>query len=415
MKLAPGTPLLIGILPDEGAAHLPVGRLATADRVAQLEWSQEAIAAGIPISPLHYPREPGLHAARSRKFDGLHGFLADSLPDAWGTLLMRRQLQKRGHRFEDLNAVDRLAIVGRRGRGALIFQPESLDEAHADSIDLDLLARESQQVLRGEGAAPSELLAQLGGGSGGARPKVHVSFAADGSLLVSDQAAGQGASEWIVKFRALCDPTDIGPVEEAYARMARAAGITISETRLMPAHGGGGHFATRRFDRPASGKRLHMVSLGGAVEASPHMPSVDYDGFLRATLSITRDMRDVEQAFRRMVFNIFAHNRDDHVRQHAYLMDDKGEWRLSPAFDLTFSNGPGGEHYMAVAGEGRMITRAHIAALGARHGIAVKRIASIVDAVRAAVADWERYARETDVSVSRAEIGAVLTTMDAGV
>jgi serine/threonine-protein kinase HipA len=418
LKLAPGTPLLIGILPDEGAAHRPVGRLAMADGVAQLEWSREAIAAGLPISPLQYPREPGLHAARSREFDGLHGFLADSLPDAWGTLLLRRQLQKRGQQLERLSVVERLALIGRRGRGALIFQPESLDEAHGESIDLDRLAQESQQLLKGEDAALGELLAQLGGGSGGARPKVHVSFAADGSLvasdlLSSDGAAGQAAGEWIVKFRALGDPTDIGPVEEAYARMARAAGITMSETRLIPARGGGGHFAARRFDRPASGKRLHMISLGGAVEASPHMPSLDYDCFLRATLSITRDMRDLEQVFRRMVFNIFAHNRDDHARQHAYLMDDKGVWRLSPAFDLTFSHGPGGEHYMAVAGEGSLITRAHIAALGARHGIAVKRIAAIVDAVRAAVADWAQYARETDVSVSRAEIGAALMAMDA--
>jgi serine/threonine-protein kinase HipA len=155
-----------------------------------------------------------------------------------------------------------------------------------------------------------------------------------------------------------------------------------------------------------------MVSLGGAVEASPHMPSLDYDGFLRATLSITRDMRDVEQAFRRMVFNILAHNRDDHVRQHAYLMDDKGEWRLAPAFDLTFSHGPGGEHYMAVVGEGRDITCAHVEALGARHGIAAKRITMILDEVRAAVADWAVFAQTVGVAGSLHPVRKALQSVD---
>jgi serine/threonine-protein kinase HipA len=186
----------------------------------------------------------------------------------------------------------------------------------------------------------------------------------------------------------------------------------MAETRLIPSSKGPGHFATRRFDRPAPGKRLHMVSLGGAVEAAPHMPSLDYDGFLRATLSITRDMRDVEQAFRRMVFNVLAHNRDDHVRQHAYLMDVKGNWRLAPAFDLTFSYGPGGEHYMAVMGEGRDISRAHVEALGVRHGITVKRIGAIIEDVRVAVASWAQCARASGVEVSASEIGAMLIKTD---
>ena len=182
--------------------------------------------------------------------------------------------------------------------------------------------------------------------------------------------------------------------------MARAAGIEMAESRLIPSRSGPGHFATRRFDRPGSGKRRHMISLGGAVEASSHMPSLDYDGFLKVTLAITRDMRDVEQAFRRMVFNVLARNRDDHVRQHAFLMDERGDWRLAPAFDLTFANGPGGEHYMAVEGEGDVITRRHVETLGARHGIAPRRITEIVEAIRDALADWPIHARETGVGVS---------------
>ena len=396
MKLAPGTPLSIGLLTDEEAPERPVGRLAMAGGMAQLEWAPDAIVRVHSVSPVHYPLEPGLHAARSPEFDGLHGFLADSLPDAWGTLLLRRRLAKLGRRFEELSAVDRLALVGRRGRGALVFQPETLDAVGTAEIDLDRLAEESRLVLQGEPGELDDVLAQLGGGSGGARPKVHVAF---------------GPEDWIVKFPALGDRPDIGPVEAAYAQMARAAGINMAETRLIPSANGPGHFATRRFDRPTLGKRVHMVSLGGAVEASPHIPSFDYDSFLRATLSITRDMRDVEQAFRRMVFNVLAHNRDDHVRQHAYLMAEDGQWRLSPAFDLTYSQGPGGEHYMAVEGEGRGIARGHVETLGARHGISAKRIALIIDDVRGAIAGWQGVAKDCGVARSLAEIGARL---DAG-
>ncbi|NOU04047.1 MAG: type II toxin-antitoxin system HipA family toxin [Novosphingobium sp.] len=404
MKLVPGTPLAVGLLSDEKSKPRSVGRLAMANGLAQLEWSAEVIAEGLTISPLSYPVEPGLHPARSRTFDGLHGFLSDCLPDAWGMLLLKRKLQRLGYRFEDLDAVDRLALVGTKGRGALVFQPETLAGEASGSIDLDLLADEARHVLLGEETELEALLARLGGGSGGARPKVHVAIAADGSLCAGDELALGGdapaSEEWIIKFAATNDPVDIGPLEEAYASMAHAAHVDMAETKLIPSATGSGHFATRRFDRPAPGKRLHMVSLGGALEASPHIPSVDYDGFLKATLAITRSMADVEQAFRRMVFNVLSRNRDDHVRQHAYLMDDRGNWRLAPAFDLTYSNGPGGEHYMAVQGEGRTITRAHVESLGKNHGIQAKSMAAIIDDVRSAMADWPLHARETGVGQS---------------
>ncbi|MFN9633964.1 MAG: HipA N-terminal domain-containing protein, partial [Erythrobacteraceae bacterium] len=204
MKLAPGTPLAIGLLTDQHAPARSVGRLAMAAGLAQLEWSADVIAKGLAISPLRYPAEPGLHPARSRTFDGLHGFLSDCLPDAWGLLLLKRRVQQLGHRFEDLEAVDRLAMVGAKGRGALVFQPETLTGEPSDSIDLDLLADEARHVLLGEESELDDLLARLGGGSGGARPKVHVAIGADGSLSVGDElavtGAGNAGEEWIVKF-----------------------------------------------------------------------------------------------------------------------------------------------------------------------------------------------------------------------
>ncbi|WP_394440034.1 type II toxin-antitoxin system HipA family toxin [Sphingobium naphthae] len=401
MKLAPGTPLEIGLLLDEGKAANTVGRLAMADGLAQVEWSAAVVDQQRRIDPLLYPPEPGLHAARGRNFDGLHGFLSDSLPDAWGQMLMKRKLEKLGVRIDTLNAVDRLALVGETGRGALVYQPATTPAEDIGTIDLDALAEESRILLLGDDPGQIDTLARLGGASGGARPKVHLGIAPDGALGGEGDA---GHEDWIIKFRATVDPIDIGPVEEAYARMARAAGIDMAASRLLPAQAGPGYFATRRFDRPAPGRRLHMISLAGALEARADMPSIDYDTFLRATIAITRHAADVEEAFRRMVFNILAHNRDDHTRQHSFLQDEAGEWRLAPAYDLTFSNGPGGEHYLAIEGEGRAPTRAQVMTLGRRHGLSDRTIATIIDEVRASLSDWPRIAAEAGATVSVAEI-----------
>lgn len=410
MKLRPGAPLGLALAFDDSAPAAQAGRVVMAGGVAQLEWSPDVIRSGLLVAPLLYPPEPGLHAARSRSFGGLHGFLADSLPDAWGRLLLRRRLARIDVQFDTLNPVDQLAIIGAGGRGALVYQPATTPDDAIGTIDLDALAEESRLLLSGDEGAVVDTLAALGGASGGARPKVHVGFAPDGAISVSEAADGHDA--WIVKFRATGDPVDIGPVEEAYARMARAAGLTIAESRILPERYGPGYFATRRFDRPAPGRRLHMVSLAGAAEAPSEMPSLDYDGFLRATMAITRHAGDVEQAFRRMVFNVLAHNRDDHTRQHSYLMGPSGEWRLAPAYDLTFSVGPGGEHYLAVEGEGRTPTRAHVLALGRRHGLSDRVIAQIIDRTRGALAEWPVIAADVGVTVSRREIADRLKVTD---
>jgi serine/threonine-protein kinase HipA len=401
MKLAPGTPLEIGLMLDESEAGDTVGRVAMADGLAQVEWSAAIVDHQRRIDPLLYPPGPGLHAARGRNFDGLHGFLSDSLPDAWGQMLMKRRLETLGVSIDTLSAVDRLALVGRTGRGALVYQPATTPTEDVGTINLDALAEESRVLLLGNDPGQIDTLARLGGASGGARPKIHLGIALDGALGGEGDA---GYEDWIVKFRATVDPIDIGPVEEAYARMARAAGIDMAASRLLSAQTGPGYFATRRFDRPAPGRRLHMISLAGALEARADMPSIDYGMFLRATMAITRHASDVEEAFRRMVFNILAHNRDDHTRQHSFLQNEAGEWRLAPAYDLTFSTGPGGEHYMAVDGEGRAPNRAQVTTLGRRHGLTERAITTVIDCVRDAIANWRGVAGESGTTTSIAEI-----------
>jgi serine/threonine-protein kinase HipA len=365
--------------------------------LAQLEWSREVVTRALPVSPILYPPEPGLIAARTRSFDGLHGFLADSLPDGWGYLLMRKRLAKLGVDIGTLTPLERLALVGNHGRGALVFEPATTPTDDIETLDLDALAKDATALLTGEESRLADTLAGLAGGSGGARPKVHVRFDGQGHVSVGQAEVAAGHTAWIVKFRAPTDPIDIGPIEEAYACMAESAGITLSAHRLLPAKSGPGYFATRRFDRPDGGGRLHMVSLAGAIEAPSDAPS-SYDLFLRATRAITWRADDVAAAFRRMVFNVLACNRDDHTRQHAYLMDAAGEWRLAPAFDLTYAPGPGGEHYLDIEGEGRRPTRAQITSLGKKHGLDARSIRAVDEDVTAAVADWPIQAKTAGVS-----------------
>ncbi len=403
MRLAPGTPLSLALAFDPAHPPLPAGRVAMDGGLAQLEWSREVLAARLPVAALYYPPEPGLQAARGRAFDGLHGFLADSLPEGWGRHLMRRRLEKLGVDLRALSPLDQLALVGRHGRGALVYEPATTPAEDVKTLDLDALAAEAAAILAGEAGTLADTLADLAGGSGGARPKVHVGFDAEGRVSVGEGELPEGFTPWIVKFCAPNDPNDIGPIEEAYAQMAEAAGLVMSEHRLVPARRGPGYFATRRFDRVGGGGRRHMVSLAGALEAPPEPGIISYDTFLRATQAITRRKPDVEAAFRRMVFNILASNRDDHTRQHAYLMDARGDWRLAPAYDLTYAPGPGGEHYLDVEGEGRNPTRAHVFRLGARHGLDAKAVTAMVEDVRAAVARWPAFGAAAGVTKASAK------------
>ncbi|MGE0742128.1 MAG: type II toxin-antitoxin system HipA family toxin [Hyphomonadaceae bacterium] len=407
MKLAPGTPLDIALAfaPD---ARVPAGQLAWAQQTAQLEWSRQVIAKKLSVDPLpRYPLQPGLQAARTRDFDGLHGFLADSLPEGWGHLVMRKRLRELGHDIDALTPMERLALVGDNGRGALVFSPATTPDAGlSEGLDLDALAEDAAELLTGEDGKLADVLAKAAGGSGGARPKVHVGFGPKGEISVGDSELPADHAAWIVKFKAKEDPDDIGPLEEAYASMAEAAGLKLAEHRLIPAKQGHAYFATRRFDRPSPGARVHMVSLAGAVEAPMTAGSLSYDQFLRATHAITRDAEDVARAFRRMVFNVLSHNRDDHARQHAYLMDENGVWSLSPAYDLTYAAGPGGEHYLDVEGEGRKVTHKHVETLGAKHGLDAKAVKAMVDEVSTAVGAWRTFASAAGVTASTTKLVA---------
>lgn len=356
MKRMANTPLhaFLSFAPEQ---RVFVGRLAMDGNVGVFEYASDFAAHGLELSPLRPQHGARLQrATMPRAFDGLPSIFADSLPDAWGHALIRRLATQRSISFAALTAIDKLSIVGRRGPGTLMYEPalerDEIDEI--DEIDLDALAGESLTILAGEDGSDVSRLERLGGSSGGARPKVLVGIDARGRIVAGDATLPEGYDAWIVKFKSSnADPPDVGALEAAYADMARAAGISMAQTRLLSAQRPvGGYFATKRFDRRSGNRRLHMSSVCALAEAPWEYASIGYDDLHNIVRYVTRDHRAVEEIFRRMLFNVIAHNRDDHTKQHAFLMDADGNWTLAPAYDLTYSRAPGNEHYLSVNGRG---------------------------------------------------------------
>jgi len=357
----------------------------------------------------------GVHRVGERDVNGLPGFLADSLPDAWGRLLVDRQLRAAGVQPATLRGIDRLAIVGQRGPGALVYEPQvELGEtttAMATILDLDALARGAEALLEGEPAHILDDLQRLGGSAGGSRPKVWAALTPEGRLRSGAHALEPGETGWLIKFRApQHDPPDMAALEYAYALMARAAGIEVAEPRLFETASGGRYFGSRRFDREGT-KRIHVLTAAGLLNTSPDAAAAfDYVDLLGVVGHVTRSQEDVLAAYRLAVFNVLAHNRDDHLKQFAFRRME-GRWRLAPAYDLTFSHGPGGEHTLLVAGEGRHPGKEHLEELAARRALKSRRVTAVVGEVRAAVKNWAHFAEQA--SVSDATCAEVQTRLDA--
>lgn len=391
---------------DWGDEQVLVGTLAEQERVLYFEYDSAFIAKPLPISPFKLPVRPGVFEHREREFGDVFGVFNDSLPDGWGLLLMDREFRKRGHDPAGLSVLDRLAYIGTRGMGSLTYHPPAATDDEGDLlIDLDELARQAERVLEGSTEEILPALRIAGGSPGGARPKVLVGVGEAGHLISGTSDLPEGYRHFIVKFPASEDVPDIGAVEAAYALMAREAGIDVPTTRLFETGDGGRYFGAERFDHPGT-LRLHMHTLSGLFHASHRIPSMEYEGLLKATMALTRDHRQMEEAFRRMAFNVFAHNRDDHVKNFSYLMNRSGEWRFAPAYDIVFSQGPRGEHTMAVAGEAAHPTERDMLRVAEDCDVDRRRAREIIRQVRDAVNQWPRFALDTGVSgetVSRIE------------
>lgn len=353
------------------------------------EYSDEAKRRGLELSSYLLP----LAGAKLRKdFPahqmGLPGPVYDALPDGWGMLLMDRLFKRRGLNPARIGPLERLAYIGVNAMGALSFEPQAEDmRAPSEDIPLAQLAAEIDEVLHGEGGEFLQSLLLMGGSPHGARPKAMLyRDPANGSFST---AAKPGLEAWLVKFPAQNEAPEVCAIEAIYAECLRQCGIETAPSEYFKLPNGQAAFAGKRFDRQ-DGIRIPMQSLAAFTGADFRTPgALDYVNFLRATQVCTNDVREKTLAFERVVFNVAFNNRDDHPKNFAYLMSPGGQWRLAPAYDVTFCEGPGGYHQMDVLGEALAIGRPAMLRLGEQEAeLSAQAAASIVDRICDAAAQF---------------------------
>lgn len=386
----------------------------------RFEYSPDIRNLGVEISPYRMPLSGGVYSFPDlslQSFHGLPGLLSDSLPDKFGNKVIAAYLRSRKLNPEDLTSIDRLAYAGKRGMGALEYRPAMLDdEDKAERIEVDSLAELANAVLKMREDAKAELvegmtdyapILRVGSSAGGARAKALIGWnEATGEVRSGQVKLPSDFGYWLIKFDGLAgngdkegdDKWGYGRVEYAYHLMAKAAGIEMTECRLWNKR----HFMTRRFDRTADGDKLHMLTLGAMAHFDFNDPHVNsYEDAFDVTRKIVRDARAEEQLFRRMVFNVLAWNCDDHVKNIAYLMDRNGRWTLAPAYDECYAYNPAGAwtgvHQMSINGKRSDITLDDLVAVAPQANMRERKARQVIDQVRAAVADWPRFAAEAEV------------------
>lgn len=394
--------------------------------VAAFQYTPDFAVSGIELSPIVMPLGNRVYRFSSlprNTFHGLPGLLADSLPDTFGNALIDAWLATQGRLPADFNAVERLCYTGARGMGALEFAPAAGPGARpAEKIEIEALVQLASDVLTQRNhlqasfadASRAESLQDIlrvGTSAGGARAKAVIAWNRDTNEVRSGQAAsGAGFDYWLLKFdgvagnkdKELDDPKGYGAIEYAYSLMARAAGVTMNECRLLEENGRR-HFMTRRFDRLPGGAKLHAQSLCALAHFDYNAPGAyAYEQALLVIRQLKLPMAAVEQQFRRMAFNVIARNQDDHVKNIAFLMDQGGNWSLSPAFDMTYSYNPAGiwtaQHQMSLNGKRDGFSLEDFRACAKSALMKRGRAETLVDEVRAAVADWPQYAEAARVT-----------------
>lgn len=321
-----------------------VGTLAlTSTGMVAFQYTDIWLREGYSISPISLPLTKKIFVPKPEPFDGLFGVFADSLPDGWGRLLVDRMLRENKIDPLGLNPLQRLAIVGENGMGALSYKPVYELKARNSLLDYDMLAEACANILADKPSEDLDELFRLGGSSGGARPKIMTEI---------------NGEAWIVKFPSSFDKKDIGQEEFLYNQTARKCGVRVAEHALLASKQCAGYFASKRFDRKqyadGSNCRIHMISVSGLLETSHRIPNLDYNVLMQLTGYLTRSNEALEQLYRLMCFNVFAHNRDDHSKNFSFLYDEASKkWCLAPAYDLTYSSSLGGEHATTVNGNGR--------------------------------------------------------------
>ena len=392
--------------------------------VGVFQYDPAFLSAGIEVSPIVMPvREtPYTFAALGREmFKGLPGLLADALPDRFGTRLIDVWVAETGRQPEDFSPVDRLCYIGKRAVGALEFEPALHTRDRGNEIEIAELVDLVNRVLdersklagtlgRQDNIPALENILSVGASAGGARAKAVLAWNPRTGEFRSGQVdAREGFEHWILKFdgissnrdRGLSDPRGFGLIEYAYYLMAREAGIDMSECRLHH-EGGRSHFMTRRFDRDARGNKIHMQSLGALRHFDFNEPrAYAYEQAIQTIRRLKLGMNAVEEQYRRTAFNIVARNQDDHVKNISFLMNRRGEWQLSPAYDVAYAYNPSGgwtrDHQMSAAGKRDNFEREDMLKFAESCGLKKSVASRVLDEVVSAVGNWRRLASQAGV------------------
>ena len=399
-----------------GIVHLDNGKA-----YVSFEYDKDFINSGIELSPLKLKLSNLVYEfpdLAGEAFHGMPGLLADSLPDKFGNRIIEKWLMEQGRSLDDFNAIDRLCYTGTRGMGALEYRPVSGPEGDfEESINIEKMVEFASEVLSNKDSPKLNLdeqigysqLVQLGTSAGGARAKALIAVNEKTSEIRSGQIdAGNGFDYWLIKFdgikkngdRGLNDSVEYTLIEYAYYLMAKVAGIDMEQCRILNENGRH-HFMTKRFDR-VENQKLHMQTLGALTHTDYNYPGLcSYEQAAEVIKVLNSSMSDVEQLYRRMVFNVVFVNQDDHVKNISFLMNKKGEWKLSPAYDITFSYNLNNRwlraHQMLVNGKSENITYNDLISSGKNMGISSVKCKKIIDDVIIVSDDMEKYFEQASV------------------
>jgi serine/threonine-protein kinase HipA len=388
----------------ETGVEVLVGSLAQNATGVYFQYDSSYLANFHSLSPFKLAFNSQLHQAPAEPHLGLHGVFADSLPDGWGTLLMDRVFRQRGIAPHEITAMDRLAYIGDRGMGALRYHPSLELDGEGDQhwLEIETLGKDAQAIYDGE---TDLVLAELAraGGSGGARPKAQIYIDPHSSDRASTQEQ-TGLEPWLVKFTSRNLPLghEESLCEAAYLQMAANAGIDVPEWKLITpkTKDAIAWLALRRFDCSPSG-RYHMHSACGLMDASFRLPSMDYLDLIKVTQKLCKSVAAGQEVFARGLFNVFGLNQDDHTKNWAYLMDDVGNWRLSPFYDVTFSPNTNNEHMMAFQGYGKTPPLVAIQQLAkAANYASWDEAKKVAEKILDAFSDWQSIATDLGVKAS---------------
>ena len=387
------------------------------------QYDEAFLESGIEVSPIKMPLSNITYffpTLPERTYGGLPGMLADSMPDKFGNIVIKKYLESQGRTEESLTVLEKLCYTGKRGMGALEYEP-SANLIHDDKeFDIDALTKLASDILSERENIHAKynegMISQLMQGSssvGGARAKTLIALNPETNDIRSGQInAGKGYEYWLLKFDDISnnkdkdlesDNKEYTKIEYAYYLMAQDAGIKMSECRLYKENGRA-HFMTKRFDRKGvKGEKLHMQSLCAMAHMDFNSPRVySYEDAFNVMRQLMLPHTDFIQLYKRMLFNEYARNYDDHTKNIAFLMDKNGEWRLSPAYDMTFSYRENSiwvnSHQMLINGKADNITKDDFIKVAERVGIKVSEAEKNIQQVKESVLKWDSFANAAGVS-----------------